>query len=598
MDPNALAPRLVVAAQQSCAGLPLAREWFIAPTLLLVLTAALLFPTPGAAATITVYTDRDPALLQESFQLTFEATGSVDGDPDFSPLEQDFQVLSTSTSTSMSIVNTQITSTKQWRLALMPLRAGELIIPAISFGKDQSPQATLTVTPARGGASGRDTIFLNVQVEPQVIHVQQQAIYTVKLYRALSTSNETLSEPALDQGRAIVELLDADRSYNTFIQGQPYSVFERSYGIYPQVSGDLLIPPVRFQAQLSSGAHFSLDPFGAGASTVVRQSEPVQLQVKPVPVAYQGQYWLPATDVKISETWSTDPNGLVSNEPVTRSLVLTAQGLTASQLPELPELFPAGFKQYPDKPALDNGNSADGITGTRQQKNAIIPAQAGAYTLPEVSLPWWNTQTQSLEYAVLPERRIQVTAGAAPASATGLEAPVLPAPTGAAPGAQQAAPLMGEVGAPASSASSGMALWQWLTGLLAVAWLSTLGYLLKTRRSLPGQTPPAPPARLGEARKKLARACRDNDPEQVKTALLQWATARPQGPPITSLGDLAQHSNEQLATELRNLSRCLYARSAEPWRGEPLWQAFLQEEQASAVAATPAHGELEPLYRL
>ena len=596
MDRNAVMPRLVVAALQSCVGLPLVREWLIAPTLLLILAAALLlFPPLGAAATITVYTDRDPAVLQESFQLTFEATGDVEGDPDFSPLEQDFQVLSTSASTSMSIVNAKITSTRQWRLALMPLRAGELLIPAISFGNEQSPPATLTVTPARSDASGRDTIFLNVQAEPQIVHVQQQVIYTVKLYRALSTSNEALSEPVVDQGEAIIELLDADRSYNTFIQGQPYSVFERSYGIYPQVSGDLLIQPVRFQAQLSSGAHFSLDPFGAGASTVVRQSEPVQLQVKPVPVAYQGQHWLPATDVKVSETWSTDPNGLVSNEPVTRTLTLTVQGLTASQLPELPELFPESFKQYPDQPALDNRNGADGITGSRQQKNAVIPVQAGAYTLPEVSLPWWNTQTQSLEYAVLPARSILVTAGAVAASGAGLEAPVSTAPTGEAAGTQQAAPLIGEAGAPVSP---DLTLWQWLTGLLAVAWLSTLGYLLKTRRSAPGPTPPAPPAKLGQARRKLARACRDNDPEQVKTALLQWARARPQGPPTTSLGDLAQHSNEHLAAELRNLSRCLYARSAEPWRGSYLWQAFLQEEQTSATKATPAHGELEPLYRL
>ena len=566
--------------------------------LLAIATALLLLPGLSRAATITVHTDRNPAVLQESFQLIFEATGDVDDDPDFSPLERDFQVLATSTSTSMSIVNTKITSTRQWRLSLLPLRAGEIIVPAIPFGKDQSPPVTVTVVRARSGPTGQGPpdIFLDVQAHPEVAYVQQQVIYTVKLYRAVSTSNETLSEPTADQGSAIVEALDADRSYDTFIRGRPYSVFERSYAIYPQVSGKLSIDPVRFQAQLSTGAGFSLDPFGAGTSTVVRQSKPATLQVKPVPADYPGSHWLPAGDVKITGQWSGDPLDLPANEPVTRSLMLTARGLTASQLPELPEQFPSGFKQYPDKPELDNRKSADGITGTRQQKNAIIPTQAGEYTLPAVSLPWWNNRTQSLEYAVLPERRLRVTA-AAPAAV--IDAPVLPVPDADARLQQPATPDAGAGVTPATPATApGLLMWQWLSGLLAIAWILTLGYLLKNRRPLRAELPQAQTANLGAARRDLKRACRDDNPERAKTALLQWAKARPQGPPAASLGDLEKQSNDQLAAEIRNLSRRLYSRSAEPWRGEPLWQAFLQEEKSSVSATPPARSKLEPLYRL
>ena len=120
---------------------------------LVIVTVLALFPGFTGAVTITVKTDRNPAVLQESFQLVFEAAGSVDDDPDFSPLEKDFQVLSTSTSTSMSIVNTKITRTKQWRLTVLPLNTGNLVIPAISFGKDNSPQTPLTVTQAATGST-------------------------------------------------------------------------------------------------------------------------------------------------------------------------------------------------------------------------------------------------------------------------------------------------------------------------------------------------------------------------------------------------------------------------------------------------------------
>ncbi len=565
-----------------------------------------IFPVFSGAATITVQPDRNPVVLQESFQLLFEAVGKVDGDPDFSPLEKDFQVLSTSTSSSMNIVNTNITRIKQWRLTLLPLRSGNLTIPAISFGKDKSPQTNLAVEQHRAAAAGPDApdIFIEVEAAPAAAYVQAEVVYTVKLYRSVATSNETLSEPAVSQGSAIVEQLDADRSYDIVIKGRRYAVFERSYGIYPQVSGKLLIPPVRFQAQLSSASLFSLDPFSGGTKTVVRQSEPVELQVDPVPAAYRGGHWLPATDVKITEEWSKNPLELLPGEPVTRTLALSAQGLTSSQLPELEELFPGDFRQYPDMPVLENTRSADGITAVRQQKSAIIPAQAGEYTLPEIALPWWNTQTQTMENAVLPERRVRVAALAATPPAGDLQGripagmPDLPAPAGGAGDIARSLPGPVENVAADGTASPAASIWQWLTFILAATWVMTLVYILKQRKADPTAAEQAQNGRLDEAVKNVKRACRANDPQQAKTALLRWAGTRPSGLPANSLGDLEQHSGGELAAEIGNLSRVLYSRSSDPWRGEPLWQAFVKESKTTGTATSGTRGELEPLYRL
>ena len=583
-----------------------------ASILLLVLSV---FPAFSGAATITVQADRNPAVLQESFRLLFEAAGKVDDDPDFSPLEKDFQVLSTSTSSSMNIVNANITRTTQWRLTLLPLKSGGLTIPAISFGKDKSPQMKLTVKQSRTGPAAQDPqdIFMEVEAVPEAAYVQAEIVYTIKLYRSVATSNETLSEPAVTQGSAIVEQLDADRSYDIFIKGRRYAVFERSYGIYPQVSGNLVIPPVRFQAQLSSTSFFSLDPFGGGTKTVVRQSEPVELQIEPIPAAYRGAHWLPAADVKITEEWSKNPLELVPGEPVTRTLALSAQGLTSSQLPELEELFPGDFRQYPDMPVLENTRSANGITAVRQQKSAIIPAQAGEYTLPEIVLPWWNTETQTMENAVLPERRVRVAAVATGPSVDGMQSlplqsqaggqapagvPDLPAPGIDAGDIARSLPEPVENADVEATASPGVSIWQWLTFILAAAWVITLVHILKQRKAGPTAAEPARNGRLDEAVKNIKRACRDNDPQQAKTALLQWARAHPSGPAAASLGDLEQHSGGELAGEIRTLSRRLYSRTKSPWSGEPLWQAFLQEKKAASAETAPERGKLEPLFKL
>ena len=574
-----------------------------ASILLLVLSV---FPAFSGAATITVQADRNPAVLQESFQLLFEAVGKVDDDPDFSPLEKDFQVLSTSTSSSMNIVNANITRTTQWRLTLLPLQSGGLTIPAISFGKDKSPQMKLTVEQSRTGPAAQDPqdIFMEVEAVPEAAYVQAEIVYTIKLYRSVATSNETLSEPAMTRGSAIVEQLDADRSYDIFVKGRRYAVFERSYGIYPQVSGNLVIPPVRFQAQLSSTSFFSLDPFGGGTKTVVRQSEPVELQIEPIPAAYRGAHWLPAADVKITEEWSKNPLELVPGEPVTRTLTLSARGLTSSQLPELPELLPGDFRQYPDMPELEDTKSTDGITAARLQKSAMIPARAGEYTLPEISLPWWDTDTQTMEYALLPARLVQVTALAAepPAEITPGQVPAgtpgLPALDIDAGDLANSVPEPVETAIAEDATSPGVSIWQWLSFLLAAAWVVTLVYILKQRRAGPAEAAEAQDGSLNEAVKNLKRACRDNNPQQAKTALLQWARAQPSGPAAASLGDLEQHSGGELAGEIRILSRRLYSRTAESWSGEPLWQAFLQGDKTTKTGTTKDRGKLEPLYRL
>ena len=268
------------------------------------------------------------------------------------------------------------------------------------------------------------------------------------------------------------------------------------------------------------------------------------------------------------------------NEPVTRTITLTAQGLTASQLPEIQEVLPPGFRQYPDQPELDNSKTAEGITGMRQQKNAIIPARPGEYTLPEISLPWWNTETQTLEYAVLPERRVQVTAAAPDAT---IDTPLFPAPDLDAQVQEQAAPETEETTAGATDASPGISIWQWLTCLLAVAWLATLVYVLKNRNSSRAESPPSQAENVRQTRKALERACRDDDPDRAKTALLQWARVRPQGSPASSLGDLEKQVDEKLAAEIRNLSRRCIPAARNPGAANRSGRHFCRKKNQSAV---------------
>ena len=101
------------------------------------------------------------------------------------------------------------------------------------------------------------------------------------------------------------------------------------------------------------------------------------LDVQPIPATFNGQHWLPAEDIQLSEDWSSDLSELSAGVPVTRTIALLAKGLTVGQLPELGVLQPvksdAGGGEvtlYPDQPNLHEEKEANGIASFREEKNS------------------------------------------------------------------------------------------------------------------------------------------------------------------------------------------------------------------------------------
>lgn len=558
---------------------------------LLLLMAPMLW-----AADITMRTDGDPVGLSESFQIVFEARGAGYDDPDFSPLERDFQVISTSQSSRLSIVNGKTSSTKTWTLTVLARRAGRLDIPSIAFGRDRSPAGRVDVTlnataPRAGRDAGSNEVYLEVEARPLEPYVQQQILYKVRLFRAYPTANASLSEPKMEQGNAVIERVGEDAVYETHVNGRPYQVVERRYAIYPQASGALKIGPLAFRAQ--SGGPFNLfDPFARRPENIERQSAPVELKVRAKPAGMDSGAWLPARDLLLTSSWSMDPPEFRVGAPITRTVTITASGLTASQLPELPAWAPAGFKTYPDQPELADNRTPEGVNGTRVEKTAVIPARPGSYELPAIRVPWWNTRADKLEYAELPAQRIQVLpAEGDGAGAFGPGVPAAEALLRSGPGAgamQEAMPAV---------PGHGDRRWQWISLALALLWLGTVAAWWGSRRPRPASGVERA-AHLGAVRNEVERACRRDDAAAARDALLRWAVLRWPGTSPRNLVDVARRSDAALAEPLRELDAALYGRAAGAWSGAPLWRAFCAGNGDKHQGSGDPGSELQPLHRI
>jgi hypothetical protein len=556
-----------------------------------------------AAAAVNAHVDRNPVPIDESLTLVVETDSDTNDEPDFSVLRQDFDVLSQSSSTSLQIINGHSSRRQQWQVMLMPKHVGKMVIPAFSLGGQSSQPLTVTVTKARQAQSAKQgaEVFLQVDVEPKQAYVQQQITYTARLYRSVNlASGSHLSEPQFTDGDAIIKRLGDDREFQTTVNGVQYAVIERKYVIFPQKSGHFTLKPLVFNGQIidqQGGRRFMLSPFNPSVRHKRVRSKAVTVDVQGVPAGVSASPWLPASKLQLQEQWSDSPPTFTVGEPVTRTLAIIADGLTAAQLPDLKVTLPDGIKSYPDQPTLNDTVDSDGITGVRQQKIALIPTRPGPLVLPAVSLTWWNTQTGKPEVARLPQRRIDVRPAAQAASAT--------TPPVTAPGAQ----AQGAAVTPATDRASAeskappvAAWWPWLTLALGCGWLATVMAWWYQRRVRAGN------ARRGSSRadtgrdslmaseQALKKACRANDPHAAKTALLDWAMARWSHEGPTSLTALAKRCPPSLATALKALDRVLYApQETAAWQGSELWSLFNVEKPRGATSETTT--QLEPLYR-
>lgn len=541
-----------------------------------------------AASDVKAWFDRDTISLGDTVTLTIEvAEDSHQAALELKSLEKDFQVLGTSTSTHID-TNNRTTKT-QWVIELAPIHSGAIQVPPLAVGGKQTTPLTLLVK-AQPTAAVKDpsqqTLFLEAQADSQAPFIQSQVRFTVRLFYREPILEGGLDVPDVED--AIIERLGEDVAYSTTRYGKRYSVFERRYVLFPQRSGTLTIPPIGFEGRIRTTDDWR---FGLGlrlGRRVRLSSEPVTLQVRPRPTSYSGKHWLPTPQLTLRENWPAESPRLKVGEPLTRTLILEAKGLTAAQLPtpRIPEQ--PNIRLYADQPVIETRQVGDAIVGHREERIAIIPTESGELVLPEMTLTWWDTDTNQERIARLPARTVTVLPAVEAAS------PLTPA----AQSSQQPDVNTTRQSDELPSPSLQDVFWPGVSAVLLGLWLLTLLIWWRTKRStwtLPQQNLEPEPPLAQDAKRALQRACYQGDPQAAAKALLQWASALWPQPP-KNLGDLADRLAKD-PTLIRDLDRRLYSASAAgSWHGGALWISVKRGLKEKQEAAKLSSTDLPPLY--
>lgn len=555
------------------------------------------------AGNLTASVDRDTLGLEETFTLVLRYDEQINTTPDYELLQKDFDILNSQSGTQMSIINGNMEASTEWKIALAPKRIGKLLIPSFNIDGAVSDAIEITVEGrSRKPKDGQNDVSLEIETSADTVYVQQQIIVTLRLYTTVGLSG--VDAQPLQVKDALVVQLD-EKQYQTKINNRPGAVVETRYAIFPQQSGELIIPGTLYQVSVNTGTRDIWDRFyGNNQNNLLRlRTEEQKINVLPTPATASGSPWMPANKVELIEHWSASIDSLKVGEPITRTITIKAEGLTAGQISPLEIGNLDGITFYKDQAQNDDQKSANGVVGSRIETIAIVPTKEGVFTLPQTEVRWWNTHSQMMETAYLNAVTLKVGSGAMspqnldPATAPGIaqdptdDTTSVPIDTDT----RDAQPHIQVVNKTPA--------WLYVTNL--VSFIVALYFAMKfwqykraheVSQGYRQQRIHHQRETENDAWNQVKRQLAEKSLTGLRKALIDWAQIHWKSPHITSLQAIAGQANmADLADELHKLDEAIFgSRNAVPDL-EKLLQllASLRRERQKYSANNPA---LKPLY--
>lgn len=372
-----------------------------------ILATSLILISINSWATINATIDRTIVEQNQAINLTISAP-SISANPDLSPLQKDFQIVGKSTSSQTSIVNGSISSQTNITLSLMPTHTGKIIIPAIKIDKDSTKPITIEVTKNSNAKTANlpdKALFLKTSLDKTNSYVGVPVILSVKLYLSLNLGNLNLSPFQIDG--AHYEKLNDPSQYQSELNGRPYMVVEQKFLVTPDKIGTITIPSIQL-----NGAIASNNPTGFGLATgqpFNLNSEPINLNIKDIPSNIDSNEWFPAKSVTVNETWSEKNSNASAGDPITRTITINADGISATSIPEFDFTQVENTNIYPDKTVSDTKNTNTGINSNKVFKIVYIPTKNGELKFPEIKIKWFDIKNNQEKFAILPTKVFNIT---------------------------------------------------------------------------------------------------------------------------------------------------------------------------------------------
>lgn len=547
------------------------------------------------AGNLTASVDRDTISLEETFTLTIRYDEQINATPDYELLRRDFDILNTQSGTQITIINHRAEAYTEWLITLAPKRIGKLLIPSFNIDDAVSDAIEMTIeAKSRSSQQGSSNVSVELETDKDSAYVQEQIIITARLYTAIVLNGGNL-EPLNIPGALVMQL--DDKNYETTVNGRPHKVFETRFALYPQQSGELVIPSLLYQVSVDNGQGGMWNRLYGNNNNVLRlRTDEQRINVLPTPAETKNHAWMPANNITIKEHWSAGIDTLKVGEPITRTITLVAEGLTAGQIPPLALADVEGLTFYQDQAQTDDQKNETGIVGTRIEAVAIVPNRAGKLTLPEVNLRWWDTKQKLFKSATLDAVTLNVTGGALTPQNLIEDAPADSTQVGINTD-------LSSITAPSPITVKTIPIWIYLCNLITI--ISTLVFAAlywKNKRELAEIYATTREEQHEQAKNEnqawnlIKKHLSTQELVPLRNAVISWAQIHWQDSQLINLQNLSEKANQPALTEqLTKLDAEIYSGKAQGFDTQILLETLGNLRHHKNKHTTEPH--LQPLYK-
>lgn len=567
----------------------------------------------ASAQEIDVTVDKTELARGETLVFTIRVFDQRQGmQLDLTPLTDDFDVLGTRTSSQIRSINGAVEAWTDYIVTLFPLSEGAITIPSLNINNATTEAIEINVS-NQGPRSNQSSeeLFLEIEVNKESVYVQEQLLFSVRLFYTINgIRNPQFTE--LEMPESVIQLIGSPNQYEKLIDGVRYGVYEKRYVIFPQRSGPLEVPDILFRGEVTDGSsNFVFRNLNTRRVTAFIEGITIDIKERPSAALNTG-VWLPVTDLRLEETWSTDLSELEIGESAIRTITMVADGLDGAVLPPFLSGDIEGVNQYPE-PADIQRTFVDGsIVGTRIETVSIVATDAGLIEIPEISIPWWNVETDQQEVTIVPATRITIASpeGELPseqaiASTENIEDILNTIPALDLQGLEE------EADAEYIEVES-----FWLNlliaGALAIVVLSIYKLVISPRRKELGSYVDEktsliyakydPANNEKTAYKQLSKACASGDLQNVRKTLIVWCKHYLENDNVRTMDDVLNQSvAAPLALQAREIQTALFTPEKSQWQPVQLLnlvktlrseKAKIQQQQLAAQKYA-----LPPLYK-
>jgi hypothetical protein len=262
---------------------------------------------------------------------------------------------------------------------------------------------------------------------------------------------------------------------------------------------------------------------------------------------------MPSLQLKLNQQWSSSLNQLVVGEPITRTITISAKGLTGAQILPLNLEPSSDYKVYPDQAQLDEQVSAAGVTGIRRESFALVPNREGIIELPEITVRWWDTVNQRMQTATVGAMRLEI-GPAQSSSQTDAGSYLAPIDMAASRSSKEKTTVQQEIENAAGSSlllKLSLAINALLLILLTVLLLKRSNK--KTAANSDNSGINSPRLKLKQRIKAIEIAAGKEDLSAVREAILAWGRSAFPAENIKTLDEIAELCEDALLIEQFNL---------------------------------------------